>query len=243
MNKNQLWQIPSSLCLNQDKFETLHTRLQTIANSVITNKDKCIKFASSLAAEDMIITHAILTQKLDIKIFVLNTGRLHQQTLDLIDEIEQVYAYKLEVFTPNQQDVEEYVSNKGQNAFYESLDLRKECCYIRKVEPLSRALSNANAWITGQRQAQSTTRNDLEFAQLDNSHNGIVKYNPIFDWNDDDVWAYIKHYNVLLNKLHFQGYPSIGCEPCTRPIRLNENLRAGRWWWEDAQNKECGLHK
>ena len=241
--KNQLWQIPISCEFNLHKSQQLDKRLRQIAEENNFKQNSCIKLASSLAAEDMVITHSILTQKLDINIFVLNTGRLHRETLELIQDIKKIYNYEVEVYEPKQELVQEYINTKGENAFYESLDLRKECCYIRKVEPLSRALQNANAWITGQRQAQSATRAELEFSQIDTAHNNIIKYNPIFDWNDDDVWAYIKHHNVILNKLHLQGYPSIGCEPCTRPIRMHENLREGRWWWEDAQNKECGLHK
>ncbi|WP_424192460.1 phosphoadenylyl-sulfate reductase [Ampullimonas aquatilis] len=215
---------------------TLQARL-----TAITAEFKAVKFATSLAAEDMVLTDAILRAKLPIAIFTLNTGRLHQETVDMIGKIAEQYGYTVEEFKPQPQTIELYVKQHGLNAFYESVDLRKECCHIRKVEPLNRALSTADAWLTGQRRAQSITRANLQEREAD-ADRGIAKFNPLFDWSTDEVWAYLKAYEVPTNPLHARGYPSIGCEPCTRAIKPGEDERAGRWWWEQADSKECGLH-
>ncbi|VVE17414.1 Thioredoxin-dependent 5'-adenylylsulfate reductase [Pandoraea morbifera] len=207
----------------------------------IAGAHRNVKFASSLAAEDMLITHVILRQQLPITVFTLNTGRLHDETLGMIDTIRARYGYDVAQYTPSAKAVEEYVSAHGANAFYESVDLRKACCQIRKVEPLGRALADADAWLTGQRREQSVTRGELAFAEHDEAR-GIAKYNPIFDWTEAQVWAYLTARDVPVNPLHARGYPSIGCEPCTRAIRPGEDSRAGRWWWESRDSKECGLH-
>ena len=198
-------------------------------------------FASSLAAEDMVITDMILRAKLPIGIFTLQTGRLHKETLDMLDRIKETYGYEVAQYTPEQAAVDAYVQQNGLNAFYDSVEMRKECCRIRKVEPLNRALSGNKAWITGQRRAQSTTRTSLEVQENDEAH-GMVKFNPLADWSEEDVWNYIRSNNVPYNLLHDKGYPSIGCEPCTRAIQPGEDIRAGRWWWENPESKECGLH-
>lgn len=207
----------------------------------IAGAHRNVKFASSLAAEDMLITHVILRQRLPITVFTLNTGRLHDETLGMIDKIKARYGYDVAQYAPNAEAVEQYVSAHGANAFYESVDLRKACCQIRKVEPLGRALADADAWLTGQRREQSVTRGELAFAEHDDAR-GIAKYNPIFDWTEAQVWAYLTARDVPVNPLHARGYPSIGCEPCTRAIRPGEDSRAGRWWWESRDSKECGLH-
>ncbi len=207
----------------------------------IAGAHRNVKFASSLAAEDMLITHVILRQRLPITVFTLNTGRLHDETLGMIDKIQARYGYDVAQYAPNAEAVEQYVSAHGANAFYESVDLRKACCQIRKVEPLGRALADADAWLTGQRREQSVTRGELAFAEHDDAR-GIAKYNPIFDWTEAQVWAYLTARDVPVNPLHARGYPSIGCEPCTRAIRPGEDSRAGRWWWESRDSKECGLH-
>lgn len=198
-------------------------------------------FASSLAAEDMVLTDLILSTGLPINIFSLDTGRLHAETLSMLDRIRERYGYEVQVFCPEPTDVEAYVAHHGQNAFYESVDLRKECCRIRKVEPLKRALKDKAAWITGQRRAQSTTRAELPVRENDTAH-GMLKFNPLADWSEEDVWHYIRSKDVPYNPLHDKGYPSIGCEPCTRAIQPGEDVRAGRWWWESPEHKECGLH-
>jgi len=198
-------------------------------------------FASSLAAEDMVLTDLILRAKLPIRIFTLETGRLHKETLGMLDRIREVYGYEVEAFRPDTAAVDAYVRQNGLNAFYESVEMRKECCRIRKVDPLNRALAGQRAWITGQRRAQSATRTDLSVQEDDAAH-GMAKFNPLADWSEEDVWHYIRSNNVPYNPLHDRGYPSIGCEPCTRAIQPGEDVRAGRWWWENPESKECGLH-
>ncbi len=200
--------------------------------------------ASSLAAEDMVLTDLILRHKLHeqgIGIFSLETGRLHTETLAVLDKIRATYGYEVELFRPEAKAVEQYVTQHGSNAFYESVELRKECCRIRKVEPLQRALAGKKAWITGQRRSQAATRSELQIEEFDAGH-GLAKFNPLADWSENDVWHYIRSNNVPYNALHDKGYPSIGCEPCTRAIQPGEDVRAGRWWWENPESKECGLH-
>ncbi len=198
-------------------------------------------FASSLAAEDMVLTDLILRKQLNIAIFSLETGRLHAETLAMLDRIKAHYGSEISLFKPDPAAVENYVARHGLNAFYDSVEMRKECCRIRKVEPLNLALANKKAWITGQRRAQSSTRAELAMQEEDAAH-AMQKFNPLTDWSEDDVWHYIRSNNVPYNALHDKGYPSIGCEPCTRAIVPGEDVRAGRWWWENPESKECGLH-
>ena len=202
---------------------------------------KTITFANSFGAEDMVLTDIILKNKLKIEIFSLDTGRLPVETYDLIAETEKQYDTKLNVYFPQAQAVEFYVKNHGINAFYESIELRKSCCHMRKVEPLQRALKGKAAWVTGMRAAQATTRTSLPEREFDDGNN-LEKFNPLSDWTEQEVWAYIRLNKVPYNALHDQFYPSIGCAPCTRAIAMGEDVRAGRWWWEDPTNKECGLH-
>ncbi len=198
-------------------------------------------FASSLAAEDMVLTDLILRASLPIGIFSLDTGRLHQETLAVLDAVKATYGHDIAVFRPDPAAVDAWVSANGLNAFYDSVELRRACCNIRKVEPLGRALAGKRAWITGQRRAQSATRATLDVQEDDPAH-GMVKFNPLADWSEQDVWDYIRANDVPYNALHDRGYPSIGCEPCTRAIQPGEDVRAGRWWWENPESKECGLH-
>ncbi len=198
-------------------------------------------FASSLAAEDMVLTDLILKAKLPIGIFSLETGRLHPETLAVLDAVKEKYNYDVALFRPQQDAVDSYVAHNGLNAFYDSIEMRRECCRIRKVEPLGRALAGNRAWVTGQRRAQSTTRAELAVEEQDEAH-GMSKFNPLADWSEQDVWDYIRANDVPYNALHDQGYPSIGCAPCTRAIEAGEDVRAGRWWWENPDSKECGLH-
>ena len=200
-----------------------------------------ITFANSYGAEDMVLTDIIAKEKLAIEIFSLDTGRLPAETYTLMGEVESTYNTKPVVFFPKHEAVESYVRTKGINAFYESIELRKACCNMRKVEPLQRALAGKQAWVTGMRAEQATTRASLPTREFD-AGNKLEKFNPLSDWTEQEVWAYIRLFEVPYNALHDQFYPSIGCAPCTRAVAMGEDIRAGRWWWEDPQNKECGLH-
>ncbi len=197
--------------------------------------------ASSLGAEDMVLLDLIAGASLDIGVFTLDTGRLPQETYDLLQRTRQRYAVPVAVFAPESADVERYVAAHGPNGFYDSVALRQECCRLRKVKPLQRALAGKRAWITGLRRAQSAGRSTVPFQELDREH-GLQKFNPLADWSDDDVWDYVRAHEVPVNALHAQGYPSIGCAPCTRAIAPGEDIRAGRWWWENPEFSECGLH-
>ena len=189
----------------------------------------------------MVLTDLILRSQPEIGIFSLETGRLPAETLKVLDQVKQVYGHQVTLYYPNPDAVTAYVENKGLNAFYDSVELRKECCYIRKVEPLGRALAGNKSWVTGQRRAQSATRSGLDVQENDEAH-GLAKFNPLADWSEQDVWHYIKLNQVPYNALHDAGFPSIGCEPCTRAVQPGEDVRAGRWWWETPESKECGLH-
>ena len=178
----------------------------------------------------------------DFRLFTLDTGRMNQETYDCMDAIRERYGVQIEVFFPEATGVEKMVRENGLNLFYNSVELRKLCCGVRKVEPLHRALKDLDAWMTGLRRQQAATRVDVRKVELDKDHDNIVKINPLVDWSYDDVWDYIRKNNVPYNRLHKQGYPSIGCAPCTRAVKPGEDLRAGRWWWEDPNTKECGLH-
>ncbi len=215
-------------------------RTQTLIATIASDYAPAV-FASSLAAEDMVVTDLILTNQLPIAVFSLETGRLPKETLDVIDQVRQRYHYSIQLYYPDPVAVAEYVESNGLNGFYDSVDLRKKCCQIRKVEPLGRALAGKKAWLTGQRRSQSATRTHLEVEEQDSVH-GLVKFNPLADWSEDDVWYYLRSHKVPYNALHDAGYPSIGCAPCTRAIQPGEDIRAGRWWWETPESKECGLH-
>lgn len=197
--------------------------------------------ASSLSAEDMVLTDLILRLGMDIEIFTLDTGRMHADTLNLAGAIRERYGYALRVLQPDAAAVAAYVTSFGPDAFYASAELRRRCCAIRKVAPLGLALKGKRSWITGQRRAQSATRSALSVQESDAAR-GLTKFNPLADWSEDEVWAYIGTHRVPYNRLYDQGYRSIGCAPCTRPTVAGEDLRAGRWWWESADQSECGLH-
>ncbi len=198
-------------------------------------------FANSLGAEDMVLTDLILKARLPIDIFSLDTGRLPPETYELMGAVEKRYGHKLTIFFPRADDVETYVRNQGINAFRDSVTLRKGCCAIRKVEPLQRALAGKRAWITGLRAQQAATRDGLPLREYD-AGNGLEKFNPLAEWTEKEVWTYIRQNAVPYNALHDKFYPSIGCAPCTRAISPGEDIRAGRWWWESPESKECGLH-
>lgn len=197
--------------------------------------------ANSLGAEDMVLTHLIVKNKLPIDIFSLDTGRLPQETYDLMGRLKRHYGLLLTLYYPNHENVEAFTRSHGINGFYDSVENRKACCHARKVEPLQRALKGKKAWITGMRAEQSETRAELPLQSFDKG-NGLEKFNPLADWTEAEVWAFIRLNDVPYSKLHEKGYPSIGCAPCTRAIQPGEHVRAGRWWWESADGKECGLH-
>lgn len=199
-----------------------------------------VVFSTSLGQEDQVITDAIFTNKLPIKVFTLDTGRLFYEHYELLSNNNSKYKIKTEVYFPDAADVEKYVNEKGINAFYHSVENRKECCYIRKVKPLNRALEGAKVWITGLRSEQSDNRENMPMIEFDNERN-LYKFNPLIHWSYEEVLKYIEEHKIQDMPIHKQGYISVGCKPCTRAIEPGENPRAGRWWWEESK-KECGLH-
>ncbi len=201
---------------------------------------KRIVFSTSFGQEDQGITHAIASTGLDIEIFTLDTGRQFQESYELIDLTTKKYGIVLKTYFPNTQKTEELVAQKGFNSFYQSVENRKECCYIRKIEPLNRALADAHVWITGLRAEQSDNRSSMPMLEWDEAKK-ILKFNPLIDWTFTDLETYLTTHKIPQNPLHKKGFVSIGCAPCTRAIAEGEHPRAGRWWWENSQ-KECGLH-
>jgi len=200
-----------------------------------------IAIASSFGPEDMVLTDIAKKINPEAKIFALETGRLHQETYDLMEKVKDRYG-EFGVYYPDAARLEEMVRAHGINLFYKSITLRRLCCNVRKVDPLKRALFGLDAWITGLRREQSTTRTDVQRVEVDSSNGGILKINPLVDQSSQDIWQYIKSNNLPYNTLHDNGYPSIGCEPCTRAVKPGEDQRSGRWWWEPREASECGLH-
>jgi phosphoadenosine phosphosulfate reductase len=201
-----------------------------------------IALSSSLGAEDQVLTEMVTGIDKEATVFTLDTGRLFPETYDLIHRTNTRYGIKIKAFFPEASRVEEMVNNKGINLFYESIENRKQCCHIRKIEPLKRAFKGLDVWICGLRREQSVTRQDMKLVEWDEA-NGLIKLNPLIEWTEKDVWDYINENKIPYNPLHDKGYPSIGCQPCTRAIMEGEDVRAGRWWWENPDTKECGLHK
>lgn len=231
--------------MNQEKIQelieslsglSLGESLKLIAQSF---PDK-VTFSSSFGQEDQVITDAIYRNSVNIKVFTLDTGRLFQETYELMDRTRSRYKKNIEVYYPNTEKVQNLTTQKGFNSFYESVENRKECCFIRKIEPLKRALAGNEIWITGLRAEQSDNRSSMEILEWDEG-NKILKFNPLIHWTYDEVLNYIKEFKVPDNPLHRKGFISIGCQPCTRAIEPHEHPRAGRWWWEESK-KECGLH-
>lgn len=219
------------------KLQDTVALLKTIANDY-----QPAVFANSYGAEDMVLTHLISQHGLDITVFSLDTGRLPAETYALMQQVEEQYAtHPVKVYFPDTAATEGYVREHGINGFYRSVELRKECCRIRKIDPLRRALQGQKAWITGLRREQSPTRKDLGNQEFDKD-NGLEKFNPLIEWTEKEVWEFIRSQNIPYNELHDKFYPSIGCGPCTRAITVGEDVRAGRWWWENPETKECGLH-
>lgn len=201
-----------------------------------------IALASSMGLEDQVITDMMARIDHKSRIFTIDTGRLFPETYLLIDKTNMKYGINIEIFFPDHTAVENYVAANGINAFYDTVEKRKACCRARKIEPLMRALATLDVWICGLRSQQSVTRTEEQLVEWDDT-NKLIKVNPLVHWSENDLWDYIRQHNVPYNKLHRQGYPSIGCQPCTRAIEPGEDIRAGRWWWEDPNHKECGLHR
>lgn len=203
-----------------------------------------IVFSTSFSFEDQALTHAIAKEKLPVRIFTLDTGRLFYETYRLYQQTREQYGVKIDAYYPDAQHIEEFVTKNGINGFYDSVENRKTCCAIRKVEPLNRALKGADIWISGVRNEQSDTRENLGLAEWDAAH-GVVKLYPLIDVKADVLWAFIRAEKIPYNPLHDHGYSSIGCAPCTRAIKAGEHPRAGRWWWEqkeEGEGQECGIH-
>ncbi len=215
-------------------------RLEDMVRSIARNFSPAA-LASSLGAEDMVLTDAILRLGVDIEIFTLNTGKLHPETLALLEAVEERYGYRIRTFEPDPRAVEAFREAHGDDGIYRSISIRKRCCEIRKLAPLKLALAGKRAWITGLRRAQSITRADIGEREFDVQH-GLVKFNPLAHWSEEEVWDYLRAFHVPYNPLHDQGFRSIGCAPCTRPVAPGEDFRAGRWWWEEPATRECGLH-
>lgn len=210
--------------------------------SKIVEQFSSVVFSSSFGIEDQLITYLIFKSKLPIKIFGIDTGRLFEETYTLIEETKLKYSLPIEMFYPSQNSVEKFVNTKGINGFFYSVENRKECCHIRKVEPLDRALEGSELWITGIRKEHSENRTNMNFIEVDESR-GIAKFHPLFFLTQEEVNKEIKKSHIPYNPLHDKSFPSIGCAPCTRAVREGEHFRAGRWWWEKESQKECGLHQ
>lgn len=202
-----------------------------------------VKLACSFSVEDVVIIDMIHELGLPVGVFALDTGRLNEETYEVADAITERYRVTIDWYYPHHEAVEKLLREKGPYSFRESLENRRECCHIRKVEPLGRALKGLAGWITGLRREQGVTRTDLAPIEVDAANGGILKINPLLDWTEAQVWEYAEVRHIPVNRLHRQGYPSIGCASCTRPVKPGEHPRAGRWWWENPEHKECGLHR
>lgn len=202
-----------------------------------------VQLACSFSIEDVVLIDLIHRHRLPIGVFAIDTGRLPEETYLAAESIRTRFDLEIDWYAPQAEAVQQLEREKGLFSFRESLDNRHECCHIRKVEPLQRALAGLGGWVTGQRREQSVTRNELPAIETDHAHGGIVKLNPLAAWSYDEIWDYAREQRLPIHPLHRQGYPSIGCAPCTRAIAAGEDVRAGRWWWEDPEHKECGLHK
>jgi len=232
--------------MNKQLIDELNARFQDaspqeVLKYFLNDYDGKIALASSLGAEDQVLTDIIVSVKKDARIFTLDTGRLFPETYNLIDDTNKRYDIKIEVFFPKSEKIQEMVNEHGINLFYESIESRKLCCNLRKLEPLKRAFSGLDVWICGLRKEQSVTRVNMKLVEWDEG-NQMMKINPLINWTEEQLWDYVKANDVPYNPLHETGFPSIGCQPCTRAIKAGEDVRAGRWWWEHPDLKECGLH-
>jgi phosphoadenosine phosphosulfate reductase len=232
--------------ISEEQLHQLNQRFadapaQEILSHFLSAYPNQITFATSMGAEDQVITHIMAGIDRSSRIFTLDTGRLFQETYDAIERTNARYGINIEIFFPDRQQVEEMVNKKGVNLFYESIENRKLCCHIRKTVPLRRALNGMDAWISGLRRSQAVTRKNLQPVEWDNTF-GLLKINPLINWTEEQVWDFINKNNIPYNRLHDKGFRSIGCLPCTRAIDPDDDVRAGRWWWETPEQKECGLH-
>lgn len=223
-----------------EKLQTKIDAAIALLREIATDYSPAV-LATSYGAEDMVLTDLICKHAPEIGIFTLDTGRLPKETYELMQTVKNHYQRDVQVYYPETAAIQSFVTHNGPNAFYDSVDMRKTCCGIRKVEPLGRALAGKKAWLTGMRRSQSVTRKELPVSEWDADH-GLQKFSPLTDWSNGEVWKYIRAFAVPYNKLHDEGYASIGCAPCTRAITPGEDIRAGRWWWENPESKECGLH-
>jgi len=219
-----------------------HAAPEDVLTHFINEFEDKIALSTSLGLEDQVLTHMVHAINPKTKIFTLDTGRLFPEIYDLLDRTSKKYKIPIQAYFPDRNEVEQMVAEKGINLFYDSIENRKLCCGIRKLKPLARALNGLDMWITGLRRDQSVTRNEVNMVEWDEL-NGLVKINPLINWNEQEVWDYINKYNIPYNPLHKKGFASIGCQPCTRAITEGEDIRAGRWWWENPDTKECGLHQ
>lgn len=229
----------------QEQVDELNSKIRTTEEALKWASDNLhpnVAKASSFGAEDTVVMDIMLKINPEFRFFTLDTGRLPQETYDIIDIVRKKYNISVEVLFPDANEVKEMVNQKGMNLFYDSVENRKLCCEIRKVHPMNKMLETLDGWITGLRRDQTKIRENVSIFQLDQGHGGILKINPIIDWTWDQIQEYIKKNNLSYNSLLDKGYSSIGCEPCTRAIKPGEDLRAGRWWWEQGEHKECGLH-
>lgn len=232
--------LPEQIAQWNKQFE--NSEAEEILAYFLNHFNDKIAFSTSLGPEDQVITYMISKINKNAKIFTLDTGRLFPETYDLIDTTAKKYNLKIKVYFPDASDVEEMVQEKGINLFYDNINNRKLCCHIRKIKPLKRATKGLDGWITGLRREQAVTRKNLQTVEWDDNNN-LLKINPLISWTEKQVWEYIKEHNIPVNSLHKKGFTSIGCQPCTRAIQPGEDVRAGRWWWENPETKECGLHK
>lgn len=222
---------------------TVETSALEILRTGIERAGGPVALACSFSVEDVAIVDMLRQAKLPATVFALDTGRLNEETYEVAEAVSQRYGVSIDWYFPRREEVEALVREKGPFSFRESLENRHECCRIRKMEPLKRALQGLSGWITGLRREQSVTRGDVPPIETDHGNGGILKINPLIGWSEKDVWDYAERRRIPTNRLHKQGYPSIGCAPCTRAVKPGEHPRAGRWWWEDPEHKECGLHR
>jgi len=233
--------------MEQHEIEKLNAQFanstpEEVVGYFINRYGNKIALSSSLGAEDQVLTHIVWTINSQTTVFTLDTGRLFPETYDLIDRTSKKYKNQIKVYFPDSKKIETMVNEKGINLFYNSVENRKLCCHLRKIEPLQRAFASLDAWICGLRSQQSVTRSNIQIVEWD-ANNGLLKINPLANWTEEQVWNYIKTNKIPYNPLHDKNYPSIGCQPCTQPVQPGQDIRAGRWWWENPETKECGLHK
>lgn len=226
----------------QSDFQA-HAAAEAILRQGLAQATGPVQLASSFSVEDIVLINLIQRWQLPIGIFAIDTGRLNEETYEVADAVVSRYGVKIDWYFPQAPAVEALEKEKGLFSFRESLENRRECCRIRKIEPLGRALAKLGGWVTGLRREQGVTRSEIAAIEIDAAHGNIIKINPLLDWSEAEVWDYAERERLPLNRLHKQGYPSIGCAPCTRAIQPGEDVRAGRWWWENPEHKECGLHR